>query len=83
MSVSTTVSGTEFLPMVNGRAWEFARNGATFQIISLNGSERIALWVRLHGQTEWVHGHTRDLNGRSTADVAREMHADVMREDSR
>lgn len=77
---STTVSGTRSVPMVNGRAWEFSYNGWDYQMVSLNGSDKVRLSFRTTQDGAWQYGHTREMNGEGAAYVARQIHAYITRQ---
>ena len=62
--------------MINGRGWEFEHNGFTYQMVALNGSDKVRLLCRAPGG-EWTFGHARETEGRSAHMVAREIHRDI------
>lgn len=76
-------------PMVNGRCWQWQHEGFEYQVIGLNGTEQVRVYyrqaaehkrslVRLPGDIgDWCFGHSRDLNGRSTASVAEDIYRDI------
>jgi hypothetical protein len=63
--------------MVNGRAWRFEHHGTAYQIVSLNGSDRVALHAQQEPGDEWEFGHDRNTSGRSAHMVAREIYRDI------
>jgi hypothetical protein len=77
MAASTAVPGTQFVGMVNGRAWRFEHNGTAYQIVSLNGSDRVALHSQQEPGGKWEFGHDRDTAGRSAHLVARDIYRDI------
>jgi hypothetical protein len=74
---SSAVPGTQSVPMVNGRGWAFTFGGWNYQIVCLNGSEKVRLSYRTAPGEPWQHGHTRETNGASAASVARTMYATI------
>lgn len=75
--VSALVPGTRFVPSVNGHGWTFDHNGFTYQMVHLNGSDRVTLSCRVSTGGEWTFGHARELNGRLPHMVAREILRDI------
>jgi hypothetical protein len=73
--MSSSVPGAVPVAMINGRSWEFTHDGKRYQIMSLNGSEVVRLYVQEDGR--WLFGHARDTNGHGAAWIARQMLEDI------
>jgi hypothetical protein len=68
----------KFVPMINGRAWEFTHtNGWEYQIVTLNGSTTVTLHYRQPGEAGWTFGHSRETEGFGVKGVAEAMYEHV------
>jgi hypothetical protein len=73
--MSNSVPGAWYVPVVNGHGWEFSHDGKRYQIICLNGSDVIRLYVQEGGK--WLFGHARAMHGYGAAVIARQVVEDV------